>query len=149
MVYWWDRNKNTVMVLVMDVQPTGSFAHQGHQIRLPGGGNEAGEDPVATGIRELNEETGLRYVKKSDPVLIHSALIRDHQKNAFAVPRGTCKGKIRTKRLVENDGILGPPRPLTLNQAIDQVLYKPHNPFNRDALKRLKEHLRKTTCWII
>lgn len=47
-------------VIVVDASILLTHWHEGRQWSLPGGGIEAGEQPVAAAIREIREETGFR-----------------------------------------------------------------------------------------
>jgi 8-oxo-dGTP pyrophosphatase MutT (NUDIX family) len=142
-IIWW-LEKGVPMVLVVDAVTTNPKYPQEVQVKIPGGGNKRGETPIATVTREIKEEVGWRIRKRYTPVEIHEERVSpSHTKVALAIPRSACRGRLRDTVLFENDSVLGPPRPVTLKEAIDTVLFKKHNTFNKWALIRFREYLKE------
>jgi len=136
-IIWW-REGGRLMIYVVDAKIINSLFYGREQVKLPGGGAKDGESPEGAAIRELEEETGLKVKRRRRVRLILSERVGSHTKHAFLISRYACKGRPREKKLWDNDSILSPPRPISLEEALDVILCPKSNTFNRDALMEAK-----------
>lgn len=136
--------KGVNKVLVADYLPRYLRHVEKPRARLAGGGSKPGEDPIATGKRELKEETGLKVKTNAKMILIYSVSKKGHQKNGFLIARSDCKGAIRFRnpprdRKIKFVGY----RWLTFDQALAEIVPVPGFRSQHDILLAARAELIK------
>ncbi len=118
-----------ILVLVQNTRSLDPrFENQPSRTGFPGGGEKPEDrcDPVATGIREVEEETSLHFI--GGPVTVFPEIEeKETIKTFLLIKKSSFTGVVRQKPIMDGTDLIQPPVFLPLTE-LGRTLYETHQP---------------------